>query len=112
MPTKGPSEDGERPAQMSDLEVVVGGLSSGVASLASGIGEMRGEVRQNTAALNGIKVTLAKHGINGGARGITLSKPVAWVLLALVVMALCGAFEFYPGRAGEVVDIAAKLKPG
>ena len=87
-------------------------MSGDVSHLVKNVDEMRGEVRQNTKALTGIKVTLAHHGINGGGRHVTLSRPVVWMVGALAALALGGVLTVDLVKADKVAKIASLVMPG
>ena len=94
-------------------------LKGSVDNLSSDVGEMRGELRNNTNSLGEIKLTLARNGINGtatpikqGSGGITLSKPTAWIIGIVALLAIGGAITLDVTKANEVVTVLGLLLPG
>jgi len=103
---------------MSEDHDAVINLVGAVDRLTTDVSGMRTELRDNTASLGEVKLTLARNGINGVGKkdgrtvGIAVLKWVAVTLGAVAVLALVGALTLDLGKAGEVITLAKQLKPG
>ena len=95
---------------MSDHDAIIK-LTGSVDGLTGAVGGMRDEVRANTASLADVKLTLARNGINGVARGVTVSRLVIYGVALVLVLALAGALTLDTNKAGEVIGMAKQLKP-